>query len=422
MKRAFAAAAALSLCLSTPAFAQDADILETTTPPAEPAAGYYDDGGNWIPPSRDRAPDTDHCPQATWPPEPVSTSERAAPGDTPAPLPQRYDGPCGVSTPVGYSVDPGVVASAWAVVDLDTGEVVAMKDPHGRYRPASLIKVLLAMVVIDELNMDAPVPVSAESAGQEGSAAGIGEGGVYTVRDLLHGLLLASGNDCAHALAQALGGDEIALLKVNQLAQRLGMQDTRVTTYSGLDSPGMTTSAWDMALAYRAAFQNPIFADTVDTEHYAFPGFDDLPGFELWNDNKLYLNDPEGIGGKTGYTDDANHTFAGAVSHDGRRLLAVVLDTTAWDLRPWEQAQKLLQAAYPIPPGSGVGNLGDVETGASTSEAPIPTPTAEPERDNAPAGGRARWVGIGAVAAVAVAAAAATAISLASPRKRSRRR
>lgn len=408
------AAAALAVALAQGPLLTDAPVTPTT--------GYTDANGAWVPPSRDRAPDTDACPRSLTPPEPVSTSERDAPGGTPPPLPQRYDGPCGVSAPAGYHVDPGVVASAWAVVDIDSGEVVAMKDPHGRYRPASLIKVLLAMVVIEELDMDAPVPVSAESAAQEGSAAGIGPGGTYTVRDLLHGLLLASGNDCAHALAQALGGDDIALLKVNQLAQSLGMLDTRVTTYSGLDSPGMTTSAWDMALAYRAAFQDPIFADAVDTEHYPFPGFDDLPGFELWNDNKLYLNDPEGIGGKTGYTDDANHTFAGAVNHDGRRLLAVVLDTTAWDLRPWEQAQKLLQAAYPVPPGVGVGNLGDGETGASTSEAPIPTPTAEPERDNAPAGGRARWVGIGAVAAVAVAAAAGTAISLASPTRRSRRR
>ena len=346
MKRALAAATALSFCFATAAHAQDAETPTEATSSAGPTVGYYDEGGNWIPPSRGRAPDTDNCPQATWPPEPVSTSERAA--SSPSPLPVLFDGPCGITAADGYQVPDGVVASSWLVADLDSGDVVAMKDPHGRYRPASIIKVLLALTVIDELPLDQKVPVSAESAGQEGSAAGIGEGGDYTVEDLLTGLLLSSGNDCAHALAQALGGDELALGKVNALAKKLGMSDTRATSYSGLDGAGMSTSAWDMGLAYTAAFADPTFTRIVDTEHTTFPGFDDLPPFELWNDNQLYLNDPDGIGGKTGYTDDANHTFVGAVNHEGRRLVAVVLDTSAYDHRPWEQAQMLLHEAYGV--------------------------------------------------------------------------
>lgn len=328
----------------------------------------------WLPPSRDRAPDTDHCPHALTPPEPVSTSERRPDGSTPTPLPLVYDGPCGVVAPAGYVVDPAVVASAWVVADIDSGEVIAMKDPHGRYRPASIIKVLLALTAINELELDAVVPVSAESAGQEGSAAGIGEEGTYTVRDLLHGLILNSGNDTAHALAQALGGDQVTLVKINQLAQDLSMSDTRATSYSGLDAAGMSTSAWDMALAYQAAFANPTFAAIAGTESYPFPGFGDLPGFELWNDNKLFLFDPDGIGGKTGYTDDANHTFVGAVNHEGRRLMAVILDTTSWDMPPWQQAQVLLHAAYPLPPGAGVAELAPVSQSLSTT-APTPTTT-----------------------------------------------
>ena len=242
MKRALAAATALSFCFATAAHAQDAETPTEATSSAGPTVGYYDEGGNWVPPSRGRAPDTDNCPQATWPPEPVSTSERVA--SSPSPLPVLFDGPCGITAADGYQVPDGVVASSWLVADLDSGDVVAMKDPHGRYRPASIIKVLLALTVIDELPLDQKVPVSAESAGQEGSAAGIGEGGDYTVEDLLTGLLLSSGNDCAHALAQALGGDELALGKVNALAKKLGMSDTRATSYSGLDGAGMSTSAW----------------------------------------------------------------------------------------------------------------------------------------------------------------------------------
>ena len=417
MKRAVAAAAALSFCVSTPAFAQDTETPATTPSEAGPTVGYYDDGGNWIPPSRGRAPETDHCPQATWPPEPVSTSERAA--SSPAPLPVRFHGPCGVTATGGYSVPDGVVASAWLVADLDTGEVVAMKDPHGRYRPASIIKVLLALTVIDELPLDQKVPVSAESAGQEGSAAGIGEGGDYTVEDLLTGLLLASGNDCAHALAQALGGDELTLGKINALARRLGMHDTRATSYSGLDRAGMSTSAWDMGLAYAAAFANPTFARIVGTEHYRFPGFDGLPPFELWNDNQLYLNDPDGIGGKTGYTDDANHTFVGAVNHEGRRLVAVVLDTSAYDHRPWEQAQMLLHEAYGV--RSSVAKLEPLAEKTPETTMAAPTPEAAPEQAGEETTWN-RWWSYLIVVAVLALAALATAFSLGTAEKPRRRR
>lgn len=395
-----ATALAVASISMSPCVAQENEVIPTT--------GFYDVNGEWVPPIREKAPNTDNCPQATWPPEPVSTSERATP--SPTPLEVVYDGPCGVTGASGYKVPEDVLASAWIVVDIDSGEVLAMKDPHGRYRPASIIKVLLALVAIDELDLDSQVPVSAESAGQEGSAAGIGEGGEYTVRDLLHGLLLASGNDCAHALAQKLGGDEVALEKINAKAEELGMTDTRAASYSGLDGPGMSTSAWDMGLAYRAAFENPTFAEIVDTQVYDFPGYGDLPSFELGNDNKLYLNDPDGIGGKTGYTDDANHTFVGAVDHDGRRLLAVVLDTTINNgHRAWEQAQMLLHAAYSV--HESVAQLEPVAAKVTeTAEAPTTEASAdegggETSQSNSSVEARYPWLPYAIVASVLALAA-----------------
>ncbi|OEY13400.1 D-alanyl-D-alanine carboxypeptidase [Corynebacterium sp. BCW_4722] len=417
MKRAnvgvvVATVASISMCTSFSTAAQEA----TTPLDPVPTTGFFDENGEWVPPFRDKAPDTDNCPQATWPPEPVSTSERVTPA--PSPLDVVYDGPCGVTAAEGYKVPDDVLASAWIVADIDSGEVIAMKDPHGRYRPASIIKVLLALVVIDELNLDDTVEVSAESAGQEGSAAGIGEGGVYTVQDMLHGLLLASGNDAAHALAQKLGGDEVALLKINELAKQLGMTDTRATSYSGLDGAGMSTSAWDMALAYREAFSNPTFSRIVDTQTYEFPGYGDLPPFELGNDNKLYLNDPDGIGGKTGYTDDANHTFVGAVDHDGRRLVAVVLDTTVNNgHRAWEQAQMLLHAAYPVE--DSVAQLEPVAQVVTSTAEPEPVPeAAEPSQSNSSAEARYPWLPAAIVAGVGVLAALALWLSLRSRRRR----
>lgn len=377
--------------------------------------------------TRATAPHTDSCPQATWPPEPRTTSEAVAPDAAPVALPVHYRGPCGVVAPAGFTVSDSVLASAWVVADIDSGEIVAMKDPHGRYRPASIIKVLLALVAIRELPLDTTVPVGDESAQMEGSAVGIGPGGEYTVNDLLHGLLMASGNDAAHALAQSLGGDEATLRKVNALAAELGMEDTRVTTYTGLDSPGMSTSAWDMALAYRAAFENETFADIVDTPSYPFPGFGDLPGFEVWNDNALYLNDPDGIGGKTGFTDDANHTFVGAVNHSGRRLAAVILDTTADRARPWEQAQQLLHEAYEFE-GAPVATLEVAAAHASATETAAATDAPAPDVEKpavaaaGPDKGAFPWASAGVVAGVLALAGIAWWISRASTRRAGRHR
>ena len=166
-----------------------------------------------------------------------------------------------------------VSAEAWLVADLDTGDVIAARDPHGRHRPASIIKVLVAMQALQDLPINKAVAGTADDAAAEGTKVGVDEdGNVYTVNDLLHGLLMHSGNDAAHALAVQLGGMDTALAKINDLAGKLGGRDTRAATPSGLDGPGMSTSAYDIGLFYRYAWQNPIFADIVATRTYDFPG------------------------------------------------------------------------------------------------------------------------------------------------------
>lgn len=373
------------------------------------------------PSSRAQAPDTDSCPHALTPPEPVTTSEIPAPSAEPTPLPVAVDGPCGVTAPAGFDVPEEVHASAWLVADIDSGEVVAAKDPHGRYRPASIIKVLLAMVVLEDLDPSREVVVGRESAEQDGSAVGIGEGGTYTVEELLHGLMLSSGNDAAHALAQELGGDDAALRKVNALARDLGTTDTVAASYSGLDAPGMSTSAFDMGLIYRQAYRTPHLAEIMDTDHVPFPGFDDHPEFEVWNDNGLLLNDEHGLGGKTGFTDDANHTFVGGKEQDGRRLFAVILDTTTEKARPWEQARMLIDAAYRVDPGDGVGLLEPVRVDAPTTtpapEEPVEVPgvhdTEKPRFLREPG-----FIVVAVVALLALVAAVVTVRSYARSRRR----
>ncbi len=257
-----------------------------------------------------------------------------------------------------------VSAEAWLVADLDTGEVIAAKDPHGRHRPASVIKVLTAMQAINELNLNKLVPGTEEDAAAEGTKVGVDVGGNYTVNQLLHGLLMHSGNDAAHALAMQLGGMDATLGKLNTLASKLGARDTRVATPSGLDGPGMSTSAYDIGLFYRYAWQNPTFAGIVATRTFEFPGHNttetgEHPGYQLENDNKLLANYPGALGGKTGYTDDAGQTFVGAAERDGRRLVAVLLRGTRQPIAPWEQAARLLDYGFATPPGTTVGDLVD---------------------------------------------------------------
>ncbi|WP_319456422.1 MULTISPECIES: D-alanyl-D-alanine carboxypeptidase family protein [unclassified Mycobacterium] len=310
------------------------------------------------------APDANTCPYRVVTPPAVDSSEVPEAGDPPLPMPvpaspmggDALSG-CGIITAPGTPPVPGdVSAEAWVVADLDTGDVIAAKDPHGRHRPASVIKVLVAMQAIKELPIHKVVAGTQDDANAEGTKVGVGENGFYSINDLLHGLLMHSGNDAAHALAMQLGGMDTTLTKINQLADKLGGHDTRAATPSGLDGPGMSTSAYDIGLFYRYAWQNAVFTDIVSTRTFDFPGRGDV-GYPIENDNKLLDNYPGALGGKTGYTDDAGQTFVGAANRDGRRLVAVMLHGTRLPIAPWEQAAHLLDYGYATAPGTKVGTL-----------------------------------------------------------------
>ncbi|MCC3334006.1 D-alanyl-D-alanine carboxypeptidase [Mycolicibacterium smegmatis] len=322
------------------------------------------------------------CPYRETTPPAVDASEVPKPGEAapgPLPVPPKAIGGealsgCGVITaPNTPPVPEDVSAEAWIVADMDTGDVIAARDPHGRHRPASIIKVLTATAALNELNLNKRVAGTQDDANAEGTRVGVGPGGQYTINDLLHGLLMYSGNDAAHALAMQLGGWDPALQKLNTLAAKLGGRDTRAATPSGLDGPGMSTSAYDIALFYRYAWQNPVFADIVHTQSYQFPGRDG-GSYPIENDNKLLANYPGALGGKTGYTDDAGQTFVGAAERDGRRLIAVLLKGTRVPIAPWEQAARLLDYGFATPPGTKVGTLVDPDPSLAPKQAEEPSP------------------------------------------------
>jgi serine-type D-Ala-D-Ala carboxypeptidase (penicillin-binding protein 5/6) len=296
------------------------------------------------------AVDSSEVPQAGDPPIPLAVPPKPVGGDALA--------GCGIITAPDTPPVPGdISAEGWLVADLDSGAVIATRDPHGRHRPASIIKVLVAMASLNALPLNKSVVGTAEDASAEGTKVGVDDGGTYTVNQLLHGLLMHSGNDAAHALAMQLGGMQQAVEKINVLAAKLGGRDTRVATPSGLDGPGMSTSAYDIGLFYRYAWQNPTFADIVATRTFDFPGHGDHPGYQLENDNQLLYKYPGALGGKTGYTDDAGQTFVGAANRNGRRLVAVLLHGTRQPIAPWEQAAHLLDYGFSTAQGTQVGTL-----------------------------------------------------------------
>jgi D-alanyl-D-alanine carboxypeptidase (penicillin-binding protein 5/6) len=217
-----------------------------------------------------------------------------------------------------------VEAPAWLVADLDSGSVLAALDAHAPLPPASTLKLLTALAVLPSVDADETYTATEHDARTEGSRVGLVPGHQYTVADLEHGLLLASGNDAASALAAIVGGDARAADLMNDEAARLGAFDTNAVNPHGLDAPGQASSAYDLALIARAVLADDHLADLVRTSTYDFPGMDGAT-FQIQNHNRL-LGDYAGtIGLKTGYTDRSGHTLVAAAEREGSRLVAVVL-------------------------------------------------------------------------------------------------
>jgi serine-type D-Ala-D-Ala carboxypeptidase (penicillin-binding protein 5/6) len=308
-----------------------------------------------------------NCTVAAAPPPAIDASETPHAGTlAPAPLPvpaQPVGGPrmgeCGNVLPPGAPPAPAVEDSvSWILADLDSGAVLAARSPHARERPASCLKILTSLVIMSKLDMNTQVQGTEADADAPGSRVGVGPGGTYTVHQLFTGLILNSGNDAANALARQLGGVPATLRDMSQTAVAMGALDTRPTSPSGLDAPGMSTSAYDLALFYRQAIKQPVFAEISRTRLFDWPGRGDLPGFQISNDNHMLTEYPGTFGGKTGFTDDARHTRITAAERHGRRLVVVQMRGETHPVPIDTQAARLLDYGFALPADTpAVGQL-----------------------------------------------------------------
>ncbi|MDA4110483.1 D-alanyl-D-alanine carboxypeptidase family protein [Mycolicibacterium holsaticum] len=267
--------------------------------------------------------------------------------------------PLGVEQPAGSVPIPEGPAQAWVVADMDSGAVLAGRDEFGQYAPASTIKVLLALTVLDELPLDATVVANEADTKVECNCAGVTPGMVYTARQLLEALLLVSGNDAANTLATMLGGHDVAVTKMNAKAALLGAYGTNAGSPSGLDGPGiaMWSSPHDLAVIFRAAMANPVFAQITSQPTAAFPT--KTGDKVLVNQDELLQRYPGTIGGKTGFTDIARKTFVGAAERNGRRLVVALMYGMNEPGQPtyWDQAATLFDWGFALDPNASIGRL-----------------------------------------------------------------
>jgi D-alanyl-D-alanine carboxypeptidase (penicillin-binding protein 5/6) len=305
----------------------------------------------------------------------------------------------GVIVEPGAPALPQVAAASWVVADADTGAVLAAKDPHGQYAPASTLKALTALTLIPELPADRVVQASFDDVNVEGSKVGVNEGVPYPVGELFAALMMVSGNDAANVLASAAGGQERTATLMNAKARELGALDTLAVNPHGLDAPGQVSSAYDLALIGRAGLDDPDFARYASTKQasIAAPGGTRIA---TANKNKLLYRYDGALGIKNGYTNAARASFIGAAEQGGRRLVVTLMKA---DPRVFDEAVKLLDWGFSAGAATPVGEL--------VQPAPSPTPAPAALAD----GATGQTSGTTASAAAAPAAAAVTADSTGLP-------
>ena len=266
-------------------------------------------------------------------------------------------------------------ASAYMIADGDTGEVLAARDPHGRYLPASTLKALTAVALIPKLDADALVRPTRRTCDVEGSKVGMTPKLKYKVADLFRAALMVSGNDAAVALTQAHGGYRRAVNTMNAEARRLQANDTLAGSPNGLDVDlGLSirsqhTSVYDLALIMRQGLRLPDFRSYVGTVDAKWPALPTkkqrkkgkkVGGYQIYSHDRLLPGEaysyPGMIGGKNGYTLAAQQTYVGAARRGGHTIIIALMHSPTL----WSYATQLLDWGFKARgKGKPVGRLVD---------------------------------------------------------------
>jgi D-alanyl-D-alanine carboxypeptidase (penicillin-binding protein 5/6) len=219
---------------------------------------------------------------------------------------------------------PSVHASSYMIADAGTGQVLAAKDPHGHFKPASTLKILTADTLMPVLNPDQSVVTSHMAAVVTPSRVGLEQGHRYQVKDLFKALLLISANDAAISLAQATGSYAKGVAMMNAEAHRLQADDTVARRPNGLNAKGQHTSAYDLALFARQALTMPGFLKIEAIRVTKFPLYR-KSSVKLWNQNTMLGTYPGDLGGKIGWTTQSEATFIAWARRGGHTLVVTIM-------------------------------------------------------------------------------------------------
>jgi serine-type D-Ala-D-Ala carboxypeptidase (penicillin-binding protein 5/6) len=242
---------------------------------------------------------------------------------------------------------PPVAVKAAILLDLDSGQVLLSKEKDRRFPPASLTKVMTALIALESGSLQDAVTIDAESAAQPQPRIGLRPGDRLRLRDLLAALLITSANDACRAVALHLDkGLEGFVARMNQRASALGLGNTRFTNPCGFDDSGHYSTAADLAVLSREALKDNRFAMIVRTAETKIQTADGKRNFALRNTNRL-LSDPEINGVKTGFTKEAGHCLIVTAFKERRHLLLVGLDFRDRWLGPMELILAGLYGAGP---------------------------------------------------------------------------
>ncbi|AID44374.1 D-alanyl-D-alanine carboxypeptidase [Candidatus Arthromitus sp. SFB-mouse-NL] len=234
--------------------------------------------------------------------------------------------------------DPNLIINSKSAILMthQTSSIIYEKNAYDKFYPASTTKILTAIVVLETLDLNERVEVSKKASSINGTKVGLCQGGLYTVEDLLYGLLLNSGNDCAIALAEHTCGSEENFSKLmNKKAKTIGAYYSNFVNASGLHNDKHYTCAYDLSKILSYAIKNKKFIEISTSKSHDILGTNG-DSFNIYNQNQLILKNGKyyyehALLGKTGFTTPAQYTFAASARNNNVDLIAVALKASSKD-------------------------------------------------------------------------------------------
>lgn len=224
---------------------------------------------------------------------------------------------------------PDLTAQSVLMYDLSENKVLYEKDPEVRHPMASLTKIMTAVISLENPKFDDKYIVTKDDVVGEDSM-GVSAGEIYTLQDLLYGLVLHSGNDAAEVLAHNYPGGRSAFINaMNNKAKALGMFNTVYSNPSGLQGDGTQyTTAYDLLILTRYALQRfPLFAQVVSTAEYTIPATSEHAEIDLSNETNLLTSYPGVEGVKDGYTPEAGLCLVTYLNYGGHKIVGIILNS-----------------------------------------------------------------------------------------------